>query len=65
MEIVSVVLQAVGIAMVVYGLVLASRNGLGQALISRRASTAAARARRNGLGHAPINRSHTKVNLAA
>ncbi|HEY9396760.1 MAG TPA: hypothetical protein VIQ28_03955 [Burkholderiales bacterium] len=36
MEIVSVVLQAVGIAMVVYGLVLASGNGLGRALINRR-----------------------------
>ena len=36
MEIVSVVLQAVGIATVVYGLVLASGNGLGHALINRR-----------------------------
>lgn len=36
MEIITVVLQAVGIATVVYGLVLASGNGLGRALLNRR-----------------------------
>lgn len=36
MEIVSVALQIVAIATVVYGLVLASSNGLGRALINRR-----------------------------
>ncbi len=35
MDIVSLVLQAAGIATVVYGLVLAAGNGLGHALINR------------------------------
>jgi len=37
MEIVTVVLQLVGVATVAYGLVLAARNGLGKALAPRTA----------------------------
>ncbi len=35
MEIVTVILQIVGVAVVAYGLVLAAGNGLGRALVDR------------------------------
>jgi hypothetical protein len=36
MEVVTVILQIVGVAVVAYGLVLAAGNGLGHALVDRR-----------------------------